>query len=979
MKLNAIDEFHNCSQVLRLPPEITGPALRRGVMRGAQAQLVIQRNLSPLTYHGVVMGIQGAPFARHGIGFVELPPSAAGMPVQRISGQWFKDSLIGKAALLLNANSLASDSSSSGAASSSARSYSKYYRECHLCRSFVPSKNWNAHKCPQSGTSPSVMSVPLRRRLAKARAAYWARKSAQERANATRLARDALRRKRKVPTPDVLDSQNPKAFLLSCEDQWAWFVVPANLDKESFERSSGHVSWCVVEMHLQDDRLHRCFSKSCRSISTSGRPQGCRHVRCARLAMASETDPAADCFSLHGFMALTGTTASLPPRRSCSECSQEIAGSAACFGVHGCRYASGHTAASTKNRDERQEGVVCVDCDDDGANANNADPDPMPGYDGKDYKDDEGGGDEDDEDDDDEEEEEENSNKHIAFLDNAEKESSDIDEVQQRLDEVELDVNGRSDQPSPHGIPSVHDIAGARTKATLVAWCREFRVPVTGNKNKLAVRLLAKLHPDVVQSNSTDKTRSRGAPRRVRQSKADARAHHRELLRHIKDSRCVNGSMCAAYQVEYEKAKECCIQSNITSDTAPVVPISASDVEEIIYAISIANERESCPVVAVGGGVFFVLRSGPRSASYSTHAGYNRVTLRLRDEALDDEFSHKEGEGTQSVVRTRVCHTCTCSEFRAQSATSGGKSRVGFSRHCLDILIVILSLCVRSIGNLDIIPDSATAVVNQYLRDNKIRRPMHASSQRAHDRKLMREYYVSKLADGSCVPARWGESELMRFHEQVVLATNNELRACADTNQDPSDDGVQRLSSLIQNLLKAPAMEAIKRGELDHVGGNQLLDAVINLQHGLDGMLNTMRIEPQATTRGVPLVLSLPDVLGDFTCRSCPKGTQLVSHGKKSTCHVIIGRVLLLNHDSETFMCSNVGNCDSPSNAPHGPDWTRVTGLFAVRDNWQVHVINLEDMTRDIRISNGSLTPLQVCHAAKYERVCISKVSACKA
>ena len=145
--------------------------------------------------------------------------------------------------------------------------------------------------------------------------------------------------------------------------------------------------------------------------------------------------------------------------------------------------------------------------------------------------------------------------------------------------------------------------------------------------------------------------------------------------------------------------EECCACSaspaskkgEVPSGTDREVPISAktgnthtrlyltpTQAEDFLYAITLAKDNATQPVIPIAKNLYAVLRTQPDECSYSCPGGYSLVKAELRADPLRPE----EGGTILSLG-------CTCSEYRSCRSGMGGRSKKGSKKFCTCCLMVV--------------------------------------------------------------------------------------------------------------------------------------------------------------------------------------------------------------------------------------------------------------------------------------------------
>lgn len=384
------------------------------------------------------------------------------------------------------------------------------------------------------------------------------------------------------------------------------------------------------------------------------RTHGCRHVRAARRVAFLEDVCLGLPLSLQGFLQLMDVSA-WPPERECGPCQGDEGED-----PHMMTTSIDHQLPDTPHKETftsipATELLECVVCDDLGDGEDGIITDP---------------------------------------------EDNIIEGVQRP---TEADDNG----------PTVADIVNA-SKAMLRHWCLLFGLPTIGKKGELVVRLLSMIEGELSEpkNRKVPIRRSRmGTPKTAHKDRGQRLSIRHEMLRTLREGRCIDGDMCSLYRFEIAN---CAKQENTT-----VLPLGPHEVDDILYAQKIALTRKSATVVGLLDGSFYVLRSLPTAGKWSSHAGYNLVHLRLRR-------SFQKDIRLTSINHLFIGTTCTCAEFRSQAMSAGGKSKSGGARLCLDVLMVLAGLALNTWHTSGERPSNAYQSTIDYLQSLSVApHPMH--------------------------------------------------------------------------------------------------------------------------------------------------------------------------------------------------------------------------------------------------------------
>lgn len=527
----------------------------------------------------------------------------------------------------------------------------------------------------------------------------------------------------------------------------------------------------------------------------------------------------------------------------------------------------------------------------------------------------------------------------------------------QEADDIDVPPEQASNKDKDHEdyrLPSVQDIAGARWKSTLVLWCRHLHLPFSGTRAELQLRLLHHVQSERVGStgfpgNSNIETVPVSKVGEHR-SGARPRGSHKEMLDALKDRRCMDGSLCLLYDMERRVADS--FQSSGNGDSTSehpvqfVLPMSKGCVDEILYALSIGQSRCSAVVVSIDDGTFLVLRSKTLSGNWAMPGGYHRVHLRLRTPTHADT-SRPVMLGTN----------CTCSEFRSQSASAGGKSRHGGSRLCLDILIVLAALSMEE-WRREARPTSALDAAAKFLRTMQSTH-VDLYHEKGRESLQIKQHMVNELLHGDPLPTKWSDDDLQRFHTDVTAVESTQLQnkksPCEHSDtQEANDSLIHHVSRSLDQLAIGPVYLHDVKNQLELLKASLQEYIQVHSTHPIASQICKL----------INGTLSLPHITNIYECSSCEpqqhsgKRTPLYQHGGIRRCKALIGKAILLDLSCALYRCSNA-HCSNPWVTPTGTKWTATTGLWPVRSNWYVHVINLEQMTTHLRKTEGC-TPYQV-------------------
>ena len=106
--------------------------------------------------------------------------------------------------------------------------------------------------------------------------------------------------------------------------------------------------------------------------------------------------------------------------------------------------------------------------------------------------------------------------------------------------------------------------------------------------------------------------------------------------------------------------------------------LTPTQVEDFLYAISLAKAQAAAPVIPIAKNLYAVLRTEPDECSYSCPGGYSLVRAELSADPLRPE----QGGTILSLA-------CTCSEYRSCRTGMGGRSKKGSKKFCTCCLMVV--------------------------------------------------------------------------------------------------------------------------------------------------------------------------------------------------------------------------------------------------------------------------------------------------
>ena len=119
----------------------------------------------------------------------------------------------------------------------------------------------------------------------------------------------------------------------------------------------------------------------------------------------------------------------------------------------------------------------------------------------------------------------------------------------------------------------------------------------------------------------------------------------------------------------------------MANEQRTVVPLTPTQVEDVLYAIQLARRRKVQPVIPIGKSSYAVLRWDYDETIYSCPGGYSYVEVHFNNAASS------VGATESSILQMQ----CNCSEFRSCRSGLGGKSRQGGGRLCTCCLMVVLA------------------------------------------------------------------------------------------------------------------------------------------------------------------------------------------------------------------------------------------------------------------------------------------------
>ena len=255
--------------------------------------------------------------------------------------------------------------------------------------------------------------------------------------------------------------------------------------------------------------------------------------------------------------------------------------------------------------------------------------------------------------------------------------------------------------------PSVSDIYVA-TAPQLRRWCRTW-APDCDEKSRvgdLRAKLIMALHQEDLVSLLSCLTvaKSSGKMRVGKNAKlggvlSGQEDHSSDTFKRFaqtnRDERCVHGSLCRLYEREQAEGRQLFREVTAAQEdpesSMPSVPLDATQLEDILYAMLLAEQRKVAPVIPLGGDRFAVLRAKAGELNYSCPAGYDFVELKLTAARTGKPLE----QSTSSSLA--LCVHCSCSVFHKHGRASlGGSSKLTGGHLCQGILMVLLANILKT-------------------------------------------------------------------------------------------------------------------------------------------------------------------------------------------------------------------------------------------------------------------------------------------
>lgn len=258
--------------------------------------------------------------------------------------------------------------------------------------------------------------------------------------------------------------------------------------------------------------------------------------------------------------------------------------------------------------------------------------------------------------------------------------------------------------------PSVKEIYSSRAQQEVRRWCRTW-APEFDEKqpvSRVKAHLIMTLHKEDLVSllSCLHVAKSSGKLRVSKNAKLGGVApgleeHANDTFKYfaqsVRDERCVQGSLCRLYEREQAKGRELLKQVSAAQEddgaSLPTVPLDATQAEDILYAILLAEQRNVAPVIPLGNDRFAVLRTEAGESNWSAPAGYDFVELKLTASNADRNPLTSGHPASSHALRVH----CSCSVFLKHGRTRlGGASNLTGSHLCQGILMVLLASILKT-------------------------------------------------------------------------------------------------------------------------------------------------------------------------------------------------------------------------------------------------------------------------------------------
>ena len=325
-----------------------------------------------------------------------------------------------------------------------------------------------------------------------------------------------------------------------------------------------------------------------------------------------------------------------------------------------------------------------------------------------------------------------------------------------------------------------------------------------------------------------------------------------------------------------------------------ILQLTELQVEDFLYSLVLARERRTTPIVRLSDNRYAVLRAEPEESNYSTQGGWSTVTAHL------DQISGS----SSSVLRMQ----CNCSEYKACSASLGGKSKRATARLCTCCLMVVAAEILTSPIEKLQSGQGAWSLAAQRLQPQAVRVPPgDGASPRDDDDQGIREQ--DALVEEMLAP------EAARFPEEWP----REYR--------------QRLEKATRQV-----EEAVSEGRCSHEGEDGLFPSLLRPLHACPSC-----IDPDGSPRAL-----------------CSWG------GRANNVWVFIGKTVrrqqrVLHYCNALAHPKGIPRTAYPGLGAEGVGWTTATGLFNVSNAWFFSVLLLDDATNLIR--ENKTTPTEACRS----------------
>jgi hypothetical protein len=323
-----------------------------------------------------------------------------------------------------------------------------------------------------------------------------------------------------------------------------------------------------------------------------------------------------------------------------------------------------------------------------------------------------------------------------------------------------------------------------------------------------------------------------------------------------------------------------------------IVPLTPTQVDDILYSIQLARRRGVHPVIPVGKLTYAVLRWDYDETGYSCPGGYSLVEVHLSKAAACSIGAATDG----SILEMQ----CTCREFRSCRSGLGGKSRQGGGRFCTCCLMVVLANSLASALTDLRRGVSAWLLASQRPSHRPPLSPSTAAfvSQTARP-KSNRECEIDDLLSQS-FPEEWPEKVQLDW-------------GCA-ADQLQYFVGQQGTTAALERPLQVPFPSKI-----------------------------------------LPLPLNEPKCPKCINSDGQPRALERRRASSTTKVWIFVGKVVL-RQPIETWACSAVGHKGPQFISTNSAAWTSTTGLLNVGGCWFFSILLLEAVTKDVRDLKASPT-----------------------